>query len=120
MAPADDRSGAFYIYDRKRGRFWLLDLADGVFGGYSRREMRRKIQEFRLLGFAENPARLVPVRHSGGSACRNYVDSRRSDAALPSSITSRRDAELDATGSHNAPRAPRPVVTAARTTCLFP
>ena len=64
MAPDDDRSGAFYIYDRKRGRFWLLDLADGVFGGYSRREMRRKIDEFRLLGFAENPARLVPARHS--------------------------------------------------------
>ena len=64
MAADDDRSGAFYIYDRKRGRFWLLDLADGVFGGYSRREMRRKIDEFRLLGFAENPARLVPARHS--------------------------------------------------------
>ena len=64
MAPDDDRSGAFYIYDRKRGRFWLLDLADGVFGGYSRREMRRKIREFRLLGFAENPARLVLARHS--------------------------------------------------------
>jgi hypothetical protein len=63
MAPDDDRSGAFYIYDRKRGRFWLLDLADGVFGGYSRREMRRKIHEFRLLGFAENPTRLVPARH---------------------------------------------------------
>ena len=64
MAPDDDRSGAFYIYDRKGGRFWLLDLADGVFGGYSRREMRRKIREFRLLGFAENPARLISVRHS--------------------------------------------------------
>jgi hypothetical protein len=58
MAPDDDRSGAFYIYDRKRGRFWLLDLVDGVYGGYSRREMRRKIREFRLLAFAENPARL--------------------------------------------------------------
>jgi hypothetical protein len=62
MAPDDDRSGAFYIYDRKRGRFWLLDLADGVFGGYCRREMRRKIREFRLVRFAENPARLVPAR----------------------------------------------------------
>jgi hypothetical protein len=58
MAPDDDRSGAFYIYDRKCGRFWMLDLADGVFGGYSRREMPRKIREFRLLAFAENPARL--------------------------------------------------------------
>jgi hypothetical protein len=64
MAPGDDRSGAFYIYDRKQGSFWLLELADGVFGGYSRREMRRKIHDFRLLDFAENPARLVPIRQS--------------------------------------------------------
>jgi hypothetical protein len=64
MAPDDDRSGAFYIYDRKRRRIWLLDLGDGVFGGYSRREMRRKIREFRLLSFAENPARLIPARQS--------------------------------------------------------
>jgi hypothetical protein len=64
MAPGDDRSGAFYIYDRNQGSFWLLELADGVFGGYSRREMRRKIHDFRLLDFAENPGRLVPIRQS--------------------------------------------------------
>jgi hypothetical protein len=64
MAPGDDRSGAFYIYDRKQGNFWLLELADGVFGGYSRREMRRKIHDFQLLDFAENPARLIPIRQS--------------------------------------------------------
>lgn len=64
MAPGDDRSGEFYVYDRKRGSFWLLDLADGVFGGYSVVEMRRKIQDFRLLDFAENPARLTAVRSS--------------------------------------------------------
>jgi hypothetical protein len=64
MAPGDERSGEFYIYDRKRGNFWLLDLADGVFGGYSVAEMRRKIRDFRLLDFAENPARLTAVRSS--------------------------------------------------------
>jgi hypothetical protein len=42
----------------------LLDLADGVFGGYSRREMHRKIRDFRLLDFAENPARLTPPHHA--------------------------------------------------------
>lgn len=62
MAPGEDRSGAFYIYDRKGGRFWLLDLADGVFGGYSRREMRQKIREFRLLDFAANPEWLLTAR----------------------------------------------------------
>ena len=62
VAPGDDRSGAFYIYDRKQGSFWLLELADGAFGGYSHREMRKKIRDFRLLDFAENPARLTPVR----------------------------------------------------------
>lgn len=64
MAPGDDRSGEFYVYDRKRGCFWLLSLADGVFGGYSVSEMRRKIREFRLLDFAENPARLAAARRS--------------------------------------------------------
>jgi hypothetical protein len=61
MAPGDDRSGAFYIYDRKQGSFWLLDLADGVYGGYSRGEMRKKMRDFRLLEFAQNPARLTPM-----------------------------------------------------------
>jgi len=56
MAPDDDRSGAFYVYDRERRNFWLLEPADGVFGGYSLGEMRRKIRAFRLLDFAQNPA----------------------------------------------------------------
>ena len=64
MAPGDDRSGAFYIYDRNRGNFWILEPADGVFGGYSIREMRRKIRQFRLLEFAANPARLASARRS--------------------------------------------------------
>ena len=64
MAPGDNRSGAFYIYDRKRGSFWLLELADGVFGGYSLREMRQKIRKFQLLDFAKNPACLVLARKS--------------------------------------------------------
>ena len=59
MAPGDDRSGAFYVYDRSRGNFWLLEPADGVFGGYSTREMRRKIRQFRLLELAANPGRLA-------------------------------------------------------------
>jgi hypothetical protein len=58
MAPGDGRSGAFYIYDRQHGSFWLLEPADGIFGGYSRTEMHRKIRDFRLLDFAENPAQL--------------------------------------------------------------
>ena len=64
MAPGDDRSGEFYVYDRKRGGFWLLELADGVFGGYPVSEMRRKIQEFGLLDLAENPARLALAQRS--------------------------------------------------------
>jgi hypothetical protein len=62
MAPGDKRSGAFYIYDRKLGDFWLVEPADGVFGGYSIRELPQKIREFRLLDFAENPGRLIPAR----------------------------------------------------------
>ena len=58
-APGDDRSGEFYVYDRKRGRFWLLELPDSVIGGYSLADMRKKIRDFRLLDFAENPGRLL-------------------------------------------------------------
>ena len=64
MAPDDKRSGAFYVYDRNRGHFWLLEPADGVFGGYSIREMRRKIRQFRLLEFAANPSRLASAHQS--------------------------------------------------------
>ena len=67
MAPGDDRSGEFYVYDRKKGNFWLLALADGVFGGYSTGQMRQKIREFRLLDFAENPARLAAAQQSDNS-----------------------------------------------------
>jgi hypothetical protein len=58
MAPGDSHSGAFYVYDRNRGDFSILEPADGVFGGYSVREMHRKIRQFRLLEFAVNPSRL--------------------------------------------------------------
>jgi hypothetical protein len=67
MAPGDDCSGEFYVYDRKKGNFWLLALSDGVFGGYSVSQMRQKIREFRLLDFAENPARLAAAGQSGNS-----------------------------------------------------
>ncbi len=63
MAPGDPRSGEFYIFDRKRGAFWLLSLPDSVYGGYSVTEMRQKIREFRLLDLAENPARLAASTH---------------------------------------------------------
>jgi hypothetical protein len=67
MAPDDDRSGEFYVYDRKRGAFWLLGLVDGIFGGYPVSQMRQKIRQFRLLELAENPSRLPALRHSGNS-----------------------------------------------------
>lgn len=62
MAPGDDRSGEFYIYDRKNGRFWLLALADGIFGGYAIGDMRQKIRDFELLQLAENPARISTLQ----------------------------------------------------------
>ena len=67
MAPGDERSGEFYVYDRRKGSFWLLALADGVFGGYPVCQMRQKIREFRLLDFAENPARLSAVEQPDNS-----------------------------------------------------
>lgn len=67
LAPDDDRSGEFYVYDRRKGTFWLLDLADGIFGGYAITQMRQKILEFRLLELAENPSRLAPSARFGKS-----------------------------------------------------
>ena len=61
MVPGDDRSGEFYVYDRRKGSFWLLSLADHVFGGYALVDMRQKIKDFRLLDFAEDPSRLRAV-----------------------------------------------------------
>ena len=58
MVPGDERSGEFYIYDRRKGSFWLLNLADSVFGGYAIVDMRQKIKDFRLLDFAEDPSLL--------------------------------------------------------------
>lgn len=69
MAPGDDRSGEFYVYDRRRGSFWLLELPDAVFGGYSITEMRQKMREFRLLELAENPSRLMAARQRANSFC---------------------------------------------------
>ena len=69
MAPGDDHSGEFYIYDRKQGRFWLLDLPDNVFGGYPLTEMRQKIREFRLLELAENPGQLRQPTQRANSFC---------------------------------------------------
>ena len=62
MVPGDERSGEFYVYDRKMGSFWLLSLADSVFGGYSVGEMRQKIKDFRLLDLAEDPSRLQAAK----------------------------------------------------------
>src|SRR6266478_6629897 len=47
MVPGDERSGEFYIYDRRKGSFWLLSLADCVFGGYALADMKQKIKDFR-------------------------------------------------------------------------
>lgn len=67
MAPGDDRSGEFYVYDRRRGSFWLLELPDAVFGGYAITEMRQKMREFRLLELAEDPSRLLAARQRANS-----------------------------------------------------
>ena len=71
-APDDDRSGEFYVYDRKKGTFWLLELVDGIFGGYPVTQMRQKIREFRFWSLPRTPAgwRLPPVSESRLEICR--------------------------------------------------
>jgi len=71
MAPSDERSGEFYVYDRKQGQFWLLEMADGMFGGYAIGEMRPKMREFGLLDLAEDPSRLPALQQPVYSLLRS-------------------------------------------------
>ena len=49
-ARATNAQGEFYVYDRKKGSFWLLSLADSVFGGYSRADMLAENQGLPAVG----------------------------------------------------------------------
>ena len=59
MVPEDPESGMFYIYDRARQRFFMVDLAEvNLYGGYRLDEFDQMAQVFGLKALAQNPQTL--------------------------------------------------------------
>ncbi len=62
MVPGDPESGAFYVYDRARQAFFLVDRAQpSRFGGYRLEEFDEIAEECGLKSLAQNPRRLAAV-----------------------------------------------------------
>src|SRR5712692_7929651 len=60
MVPEDPESGMFYIYDRARQRFFMVDLAEvNRYGGYRLDEFEQMAQVFGLKALAQNPQALA-------------------------------------------------------------
>ncbi len=60
MVPDDPESGMFYIYDRARQRFFMVDLSEvDRYGGYQLEEFEQMAQVLGLKALAQNPQRLV-------------------------------------------------------------
>jgi len=60
MVPGDPESGIFYVYDRARQSFWMIDLPEtSQFGGYRLDEFERLAQLHGLKALAQNPQRLL-------------------------------------------------------------
>ncbi len=63
MVPGDPESGAFYIYDRARQAFFLVDQAEAPrIGGYRLGEFDKIAEACGLKALARNPHGLAPVR----------------------------------------------------------
>ena len=60
MVPEDPESGMFYIYDRARQRFFMVDLSEvDRYGGYRLEEFEQMAQVFGLKALAQNPQTLI-------------------------------------------------------------
>ena len=60
MVPGDPESGMFYIYDRARQTFFMVDVAKvDRYGGYRLEEFEQMAQVFGLKALAQNPQTLA-------------------------------------------------------------
>ena len=60
MVPEEPESGMFYIYDRARQTFFMVDLAEASrYGGYRLDEFDQMAQAFDLKALAQNPRMLA-------------------------------------------------------------
>jgi hypothetical protein len=55
VVPHDPESGAFYVYDRKRGTWFWVDFEDNKFGGYNEADFERLVMESHFLRLVEKP-----------------------------------------------------------------
>ncbi len=53
--PGDPESGAFYVYDRKRGIWLWLDFEDDKFGGYNVGDFEQLVKRSHFLRLVEQP-----------------------------------------------------------------
>jgi hypothetical protein len=51
-------SGAFYVFDRKRGVWLWIDFEDDAYGGYSVSDFDRLVREYDFLSLIERPGLL--------------------------------------------------------------
>lgn len=60
MVPGDPESGMFYVYDRNRQTFWMVDVPETArYGGYRLDEFEPLAQAHGLKALAQNPQRLL-------------------------------------------------------------
>ena len=77
MAPGDECSAEFYVFDRRDGVFYLLQFDDDRFGGYTKSETDSILDTYRLMRLVEHPRLLASesgsMRHwmvqTNGPAC---------------------------------------------------
>ncbi|MBY0502743.1 MAG: hypothetical protein K2X03_02455 [Bryobacteraceae bacterium] len=63
MVPDQPESGMFYIYDRARQAFFMLDPANlARYGGYREDEFEQMAQVYGLKALAQDPRRLTSTR----------------------------------------------------------
>ena len=55
VVPDDPESGAFYVYDRKRGTWFWVDFEDDKFGGYNIADFERLVKQSHFLRLVEQP-----------------------------------------------------------------
>jgi len=55
VVPDDPESGAFYVYDRKRGTWFWVDFEDDKFGGYNVADFERLVKQSHFLRLVEQP-----------------------------------------------------------------
>ncbi len=55
VVPGDPESGAFYVFDRRKGVWYWVDFEDEKFGGYTVSDFDQLVRECRFFDLVERP-----------------------------------------------------------------